>query len=527
MGLSVATVSGHEASATNTTPKAADLVSVEVVLNSDVESASPGDELKFQVTVLRIADGHSLTGAVTGPDGADDITGITLDDDTPIKTMEVSYTIVPSDLGVAAERTADLTWTFTMATVYTDGDDTETHTVTAGTNDTATGSAEVTLVKRAGADGSIVGIDLDFSATTMPDSLDKGEKVTFKLTVTTGDTYSLRDISSGTWKSLVVTRQLYDADGDKVGNAIPSAVFTIPTLHTGSTSAELESAPKTHALQTAEADEIADGGKLVFSYVLTVNETDILKAGKVVDLDKDGMVGKDSSDADITAAAANADAFDFNTVATPDKVADLKDDILTLEMPAAPEATPSPYLYMTDAAKVEEIGGGTAIVVTRLDTMTTTTLTLGTLSGGGALLPRDSGYIRDESRGQTYAVVRRASDNMVVRVWISSNSEWVPHVPWANVIAFYNVPAAVLNAIPLDDSMPEVDQLVDVEGTYYVYRDRAWRHIPNLSTFRAEGFYWCDLTTADSSHDAASSTATPLPSKVGPPAEGYPACRGM
>ena len=530
MGLSVATVSGHDAT-DNTTPKAADLVSVEVVLNSDVETASPGDALKFQVTVLRIADGHTFTGTVDGPDGDEDIASFTLDDDTPIKTMEVSYTIRQSDLGTdAVERTADLVWTFTLTdtatlgtALHTDGDNTETHTVTAGTNDTATGSVEVTLVKRPDADGGVLGIDLDLSGTTAPDTHAKGDKVTFKLVVTTGDTYQLRIA-----KTLVVMRQLYDADGEKVGKAIPSAVFTIPALQTGSRTDVLKSAPEYHALQTAEADEIADGGKLVFSYSVTINETDVLKDGKVVDLDKDGMVGQDNSDAAVTAAAVNADLDTvLATITTQDKVADLKDDdVLTLEMAPEPEATPSPYLFETEAAKVMELGGGTAIEITRLDTMAEITLTLGTLSSTGALLPRANGYIRDESRGQTYAVVRR-DDGEVRRVWISSSSEWVPHIEWANVIAFYHVPSAVLNAIPLDGSMPEAEQLVDVAGDYYVYRDRAWRHIPNLSTFRAEGFRWCDLTTASADffmREGVSSSATPLPSRVGPPAEGYPAC---
>ena len=517
MGLSVATVSGHAEDAGNI-PKVADMVSVEVVLNSDVETASPGDELKFQVTVLRVADGHTVTGVVYGPDGDAnvDITSFTLNDATPIKTMEVSYEIMPGDLGAAAvERTANLVWTFDATALANEDATLDAHTFADGTNDTATGSVEVALVKRAAADGGVLGIGLDFSGTTEPDSLAKGEKVTFKLVVTTGDTYSLPALADGPdtdtnpdyWKTLVVTRQLYDADGDKVGNAIPSAVFTIPSLETGSTSDELKSAPETHALQTAEADEIAKGGKLVFSYTLTVNETDVRK-------------GLASSDASVANNDFNKDGD------TGDKVADLKADVLTLEMAPEPEPTPSPYLFETEAAKVMELGGGTAIEITRLDTMAEITLTLGTLSSTGALLPRANGYIRDESRGQTYAVVRR-DDGEVRRVWISSNSEWVPHIEWANVIAFYNVPSAVLNAIPLDGSMPEAEQLVDVAGDYYVYRDRAWRHIPNLSTFRAEGFRWCDLTTASSdffTREGVSSAATPLASRVGPPAEGYPAC---
>ena len=110
----------------------------------------------------------------------------------------------------------------------------------------------------------------------------------------------------------------------------------------------MESAPKTHSLQTAEADEIADGGKLVFSYTLTVNEADIRK----------GLASGEVT-------VANND-LNKNLVTT-DKIVDLEGDILTLEMAAPePEATAVPPIGMNDAATVEE-GTGNRIDITFAD----------------------------------------------------------------------------------------------------------------------------------------------------------------
>jgi hypothetical protein len=527
MGLSVATVSGHEDD--ENTPKAADLVSVEVVLNSDVESASPGDELKFQVTVLRIADGHSFSGSVTGPDGVEVIEAFPLDDDNPIKTAEVTYEIASTDLGAAVERTADLVWTFTLETpVTTDGDDTESHAVTVGTNDTATGSAEVTLIKRPGGDAEVVGVDLDFSGTTEPETLAKGEKVTFKLVVSTGDTYSLRAITESNWKSLVVVRQLFDADGEEVGNAIPSAVFTIPSLKTGSTSDVLESAPKTHALQTAEVDEIADGGKLVFSYTLTVNETDILKAGNVVDIDKDDKVGETSS-GDVTAANVNVTNYDFGDLTGYDKVADLEGDILTLEMAAEveaePEATADTTVGSNDAATVEDAG---SLIHIAFADGTERSIGVGALTTTGEILPSPNGFIRDDEYGQTYAVVRRASDSMIVRAWISSSNAGLvgDASAWTIVVNSYTFSEDVVNAIPLDGMHPADQQLVWVSGLHiYVSLAGEWWRIPDIPTFESYSYYWCDVTTADDRFEAFVADAPVLPSVGGTPTPGYPGCR--
>ena len=470
---------------------------VTIVRTDSEDPVHPGTKLKFTVIIDR--GGHDIpfgtqvgsvfTNTGTTKSAPDQAIGEDADDNltesNPFKEFTgVTYTVDAEELGNAQTRTVPIQFVLTLDAAPTGH----------GTNATVmSNTVDVVVTKQPGAAADTHGVEFIYNGAP-PDEIAVGKKVTLTLTAITTE-YGL------TAQTVVVSKQLYDADGEK-GDSATIGVFRVDQLGTDATGQE-------EKIEYPLRKEDIEASKVVFSYSHEITD---------VRFETDGTTQVANSSDLLKADGMQADIFG-------DYSAKIEGSYEFMSMPE-PEEEASPYIYMSDAAKVEEIGGGTAIVVTRLDTMSTITMTLGSLSGTGALLPRDSGYIRDESRGQTYAVVRRASDNMVVRVWISSASEWVSHVPWENVIAFYNVPADVLNVIPLDDTMPEVDQLVDVEGDYYVYRDRAWRHIPNLSTFRAEGFYWCDLTTADSSHAAASSTATPLPSKVGPPAEGYPACRG-
>ena len=69
------------------------------------------------------------------------------------------------------------------------------------------------------------------------------------------------------------------------------------------------------------------------------------------------------------------------------------------------------------------------------------------------------GFIRDEGLGQTYAIVRRESDGQIVRMWVAPDSPLVYAVPWADVLANYNVPTGVIVAIPLDGQYPAANQL--------------------------------------------------------------------
>ena len=141
------------------------------------------------------------------------------------------------------------------------------------------------------------------------------------------------------------------------------------------------------------------------------------------------------------------------------------------------------------------------------------------------------GFVRDESLGQTYAILRRESDGQIVRWWIAGNSPWVYAVPWAEVNSRFTVPLAVLALIPLDDQYPQPNQLVrrfdggDDRILAYDAGLKQWRHVPDLATFQALGFYWCDVTAADGAFFERITLGPPYPASSTPARSDYPSCR--
>ncbi len=142
------------------------------------------------------------------------------------------------------------------------------------------------------------------------------------------------------------------------------------------------------------------------------------------------------------------------------------------------------------------------------------------------------GFVRDESLGQTYAIVRRESDGQIVRWWIAADSPWVYLVPWDEVIAQYTVPVQIVAAVPLDEQYPWPNQLVrrfdgeDVRILAYDADLAQWRHVPDVATFQALGFYWCDVTVADAGFFERIAMGPPYPASTMPARHDYPGCRG-
>ena len=116
-------------------------------------------------------------------------------------------------------------------------------------------------------------------------------------------------------------------------------------------------------------------------------------------------------------------------------------ETVTVEVPAPAESN---VVGSTGAATATEVNG--QVVITRHD-------------GGASLVVNIGGFIRDESLGQTYQVVRRA-DGAIVRQWVSPNSPLVYQIPWAVVNSQFSVPVGVIGAIPLDDQSGTPGQLV-------------------------------------------------------------------
>ena len=130
------------------------------------------------------------------------------------------------------------------------------------------------------------------------------------------------------------------------------------------------------------------------------------------------------------------------------------------------------------------------------------------------------GFIRDAGLGQTYAVVRREGDGMVVRRWVEPDSNDVFAVPWADVIANYTVPTDVIISIPLDDRHPAQLMLArrfdGGDDRIFVHIGHGvWSHIPDYATFIARGFLWENVTAADSGFFNRINIGAALPSSGG------------
>ena len=141
------------------------------------------------------------------------------------------------------------------------------------------------------------------------------------------------------------------------------------------------------------------------------------------------------------------------------------------------------------------------------------------------------GYVRDDSLGQTYAVLRRESDGAIVRRWIAPDSPLALIVPWDDVNSKYTFPVLVIVTIPLDEKRPHPNQLVrrfdggDDRILSYDADLLQWRHVPDPATFQVLEFYWCDITAADVGFFDRIHIGTPHPPTTVPARDDYPSCR--
>ncbi len=207
----------------------------------------------------------------------------------------------------------------------------------------------------------------------------------------------------------------------------------------------------------------------------------------------------------------------------------------------ANQACASGGICTADGARLSEVVGATSVatatelpgdrlLIQRTDIPgASLELAIGSISADGTRLVL-GGVIRDETAGTTYVVVRRASDGRVVRRWVSPDSPLVYQIPWAVVNTQYSVPVGVLAAIPLDDQVPTPNLLVrrfdGGDDRIFAY-DRGlqqWRHVPDVATFQALGFYWCNVTAADADFLARISQGPPYPASQAPARADYPSC---
>ena len=196
--------------------------------------------------------------------------------------------------------------------------------------------------------------------------------------------------------------------------------------------------------------------------------------------------------------------------------------------PAAP-TTPTGVIGMTSAATASELPGNRLLIQRHDVPDASLELAIGSISGDCATVVM-AGVIRDESFGQTYVVVRREADGQVVRRWVSPDSPLVDQIPWPIVNTQYTVPVGVVAAIPLDDQCPQPNLLArrfdggDDRIFGYDADLQQWRHVPDIPTFQALGFYWCNVTTADTAFFERIAPGSPYPVSQSPARDDYPNC---
>ncbi len=450
-----------------------------------------GTVLTFEVFVSRNAEHSvpfkaqlsSVTGGGFGPEMLGDTLSDSLEGGKIFFSKEVKYLVQPADLGAAGRRTALIQFQLNFVPGHAD---TRIHnSVTIKSN-----KVPVVVVRKAETtteEISEVGVVMDM---TPPRRFAEGEDVTFTLAVTTGEFWLFRT------KLVRIRKQLYDANGDEIGSSSSprGLLFIIRPLRTGS-----QGTPESKKYTLTEDDAAA--ARIEFSYEFDITFADLRDDdGNPPDLESDFEETFEWSDSIGTAAATS----------TP-----------------GPSASPTPQpvtlVGRTSAARVTRVGDSR--IHFDLSRGQDFFMNIGYIGPDGSRGFNRNGYIRDEGLGQTYGVVVRESDNRVVRVWIAPDSAERYQVPWQDVLDFWTFPQSIVNAIPLDEMHPAENQLVDSNGDYYVFTAGAWRHIPDIATFQARSFYWCDMTSADTGWRGRVRIGRPLQSSGTDEIAGYPNCR--
>ena len=202
--------------------------------------------------------------------------------------------------------------------------------------------------------------------------------------------------------------------------------------------------------------------------------------------------------------------------------------------PPAPAAPPAPVaapgvVGSTPAATATEQPGNILRIQRHDVPDAVLELGIGSISADGMTVVM-AGVIRDATLGQTYLIVRRESDGRIVRRWVSPDSPFVYQIPWAVVNSQFTVPVGVVGAIPLDDQFPPPNLLVrrfdggDDRIFAYDANLQQWRHVPDIATFQALGFYWCNVTAADAGFFERITRGSPHPVSDSPARSDYPNC---
>ena len=197
--------------------------------------------------------------------------------------------------------------------------------------------------------------------------------------------------------------------------------------------------------------------------------------------------------------------------------------------PPSSSSPPPTVVGATPSATATELPDNRLHIQRHDDPDASLELAVGSISADCATVVMAS-VIRDQTHGQTYVVVRRESDGQIVRRWVSPDSPLVYQIPWPIVNTQYTVPVGVVAAIPLDRQCPQPDLLVrrfdggdDRIFSYDPTIDQ-WRHVPDIPTFQALGFYWCNVTAADAAFFDRITEGPSYPISATPARDDYPNC---
>ena len=176
----------------------------------------------------------------------------------------------------------------------------------------------------------------------------------------------------------------------------------------------------------------------------------------------------------------------------------------------------------TSEATAYELLGDYVVLGIHDQPETSVILGVGWIAADGLTLEA-GGIVRDAARGQTYTVIRRKADGMIVRRWVASDDPLVNAVPWDRVNRRFTFPAEVLAAIPLDERYPLPNQLAQrfdgSEEQVWAYDAGTghWWQVPDLATFQARGFSWVNVTAADADFVTRVTTGAAVPRPIPPP----------
>ena len=359
LGASLLTVSAHS------TPTQGDDYGIVLSINltDDATTITPGTDLTFSVLVQTTGQ-HNVPASALLSAGAG-YTPLPLGEaltvgGKTIATKEVEYTVQPSDLAGASRRTALIQFTLSFAPEHTGGSD-------HGNVIFKSNKVPIVVVKEgrtsSSDDTSEVNVVMDMEA---PPRIAKGEEVTFTLAVTTGKYWLFRS------KPVRVQKQLYDANGRKIGGAstIRRAIIIRPLK----TEAQSDLAPVTYTL----TEDDGEATRIEFSYEFDISYDDLRDDdGNAPDLDTN-FEETFSWSGSIGAAAA-----------TP-----------TPSPSARPTPRPVTLVGRTSAARVTRVGD--SVIRFDLTRGQDFNMNIGFIAPDGTRGFHRNGYIRDEGLGQTY-----------------------------------------------------------------------------------------------------------------------------